>query len=164
MPNKCLNNYTVRKLLPFLFYLFAFSTIASAQAKVKPATPPSANTLQKLLTGTGLPFRVVNDSLAVIPYESENIPSFQVLTQKIGDLYIIYTNLTEAIPGKINDTKFKYLLQQSDHFDIIKIGLSDDNTMYLRADVYRTGITATLLTRIIKQVANVTNIIAGELK
>jgi len=55
-------------------------------------------------------------------------------------------------------------LQQNDHFDIIKIGLDSDNAVYVRADVYRANQTATLLARIIKQVANVTNIIAGDLK
>jgi hypothetical protein len=67
--------------------------------------------------------------------------------------------------GKIDETKYKYLLQQNDHFDIVKIGMSsDDNNVYVRSDVYKAGITASLLTRIIKQVANVTNIVAGELK
>ena len=119
--------------------------------------------MQKLLNGTGLPFTMANDSLAVVPYKGENISSYQVLVQKIGDLYIIYTNLTDAL-GNIEETKFKYLLQQNDHFDIIKIGLGNDNVIYIRADVYRANMNTTLLARIIKQVANVTNIITGELK
>ena len=80
-------------------------------------------------------------------------------------MYIVYTNLTEALQGKIDETKFKYLLQQNDHYDVVKIGMSaDDGTVYLRADVYRIATTATLLKRIIAQVANVTNIIGGDLK
>ena len=122
--------------------------------------------LQKLLTSTGLPFRMVNDSLAAIPYGGENITSYQVVVQKVGDLYIIYTNLTEALPGKIDSTRYKYLLQQNDNFDIVKIGMGidDNSTMYVRADIYRAGTTTEMLARIIKQVANVTNIVAGDLK
>ncbi len=121
--------------------------------------------LQKLLTGTGLPFRMANDTLAAIPYGGKNISSYQVVVQKISDLYIIYTNLTETLPGKIDETKYKYLLQQNDHYDAVKIGMSaDDNIVYLRADVYKTAITTALLKRIIEQVANVANIIGGDLK
>ena len=139
--------------------------IAFAQTKPKPLVKQAEPELKKLLSGTGLPYKIVNDSLAVIPYGGENIKSYQVVIQKISDLYIVYTNLTEALPGKIDETKYKYLLQQNDHYDVVKIGMSaDDNTMYLRADLYKTATTAALLTRIIKQVANVTNIIAGELK
>ena len=86
---------------------------------------------------------MANDSLAVIPYEGENIASFQVLVQTVGDLLIIYSNLTETLPGKIDDTKYKYLLEQSNNFDIVKIGLSDeDKTMYLRADLYKSDTNA----------------------
>ena len=154
----------MKKLFTLLLCLLLFSTAILAQAKVKAIARTPANTLQKLLNGTGLPFTVVNDSLAAIPYKSENIPSYEVLIQQIGDLYIIYIELTKLLPGKIDDTKLKYLLQQNDHFDIIKIGLDSDNAVYVRADVYRANQTATLLARIIKQVANVTNIIAGDLK
>ena len=93
----------------------------------------------------------MNDSLAVIPYEGENIASYNVLVQKAGDLYIFYTNLTEALPGKIDDSKFKYFLQRNNDFDIIKIGLeTSDNTVFVRVDVYKAGTTA--------------NIVAGDLK
>lgn len=150
-----------------IFFLCCFllpATIILAQTKAKPPVKTAVNTMQKLLTGTGLPFTAVNDSLAVIPYKGENIASYQVIVQKISDLYIVYSDLTEVLPGKIDETKFKYLLQQNDHFDVIKIGLGNDNTVYVRADVYRTSLTTVLLTRIIKQVANVTNIIVGDLK
>ncbi|MGZ5283767.1 MAG: hypothetical protein ACXWEY_15940, partial [Bacteroidia bacterium] len=66
---------------------------------------------------------------------------------------------------KIDETKYKYLLQQNDHYDVIKIGMSaSDGTVYLRADVYKAGTNTILLKRIIEQVANVTNIVAGDLK
>jgi hypothetical protein len=108
---------------------------------------------------------MINDSLAVIPYEGENIASYNVLIQKVSDLYIVYTNLTETLPGKINDTKFKYLLQKNNDFDIIKIGLeSSDNSVYVRADIFKSVTTTALMTRVIKQVANVANIVAGDLK
>ncbi|MHB8930080.1 MAG: hypothetical protein ACYC5R_05730 [Melioribacteraceae bacterium] len=139
--------------------------IAFAQTKPKTTVKQSVPELTRLISGTGLPYKIVNNSVAVIPYEGKNIAAYDVVVQEISDLYIVYTNLTEALPGKIDDTKYKYLLQQNDHFDIIKIGMStDNNTVYVRADVYKAGITTALLTRIIKQVANVSNIIGGDLK
>ncbi len=155
----------MKKQLPFAFFLLFLTGITFAQSKQKPPVKQAVPELKKLLSGTGLPFKVINDSLAVIPYGGENITSYQVVVQKISDLYIIYTNLTEALPEKINETKYKYLLQQNDHYDVVKIGMSvDDNTVYLRADVYKTATTTSLLKRIIEQVANVTNIIGGDLK
>jgi hypothetical protein len=139
--------------------------IAFTQTKPKTDVKKPVPELQKLLTGSALPYKMVNDSMAVIPYKGENIASYQVIVQKISDLYIVYTNLTETLPGKIDDTKYKYLLLQNDNFDLVKTGISaEDNTVYLRADVYKTGINTTMLKRVIEQVANVTNIIGGDLK
>ena len=145
---------------------FLLSTgIASGQAKQKPPIKPQVQELKKILAGTGLPFRIINDSLAIVPYEGINIASYNVMLQKVSDLYIVYTNLTESLPGKIDDTKFKYLLQKNNDFDIIKIGIdSNDHTVYVRADIFKTGATTVLVARIIRQVANVTNIIGGDLK
>jgi hypothetical protein len=150
-----------------LLYIFCFLLSADAvlgQAKQKPPVKPATTELKKLLGSTGLPFRLINDSLAIIPYEGKNIASYNVMVQRISELYIVYTNLTEALPGKIDDTKFKYLLQRNNDFDIIKTGIdSASNIVYLRADVYKAGMTSTVMTRLIKQIANVTNIVGGDL-
>lgn len=152
------------QLVIMLFFLLSAGA-AFPQTKPNPPVKETMSSLEKLLTGSGLPYKMLNDSLAVIPYEGKNITSYQVLVQAIGDLFIIYTNLTETFPGKINDTKYKYLLQQNDNFDVVKIGMSaEDNTVYLRADMYKSGTSNSLLKRVIKQVANVTNIIGGDLK
>lgn len=136
-----------------------------AQVKTKLSLKPAANELAKLMLGIGLPSKMVNDTLAVIPYEGNNIAKYNVIIQKIGDLIITYTNLTEVLPNKINETKYKYLLQQNDNFDVVKIGLNvEENIFFVRADAYKVGLTTALLQRIIKQVANVTDIIGGELK
>ncbi len=155
----------MKKHLICMLCLLLSAGIAFAQTKPKTTVKQSVPELTRLISGTGLPYKIVNNSVAVIPYEGKNIAAYDVVVQEISDLYIVYTNLTEALPGKIDDTKYKYLLQQNDHFDIIKIGMStDNNTVYVRADVYKAGITTALLTRIIKQVANVSNIIGGDLK
>ena len=155
----------MKRQLIFSLVLCLFTSLVFGQAKPKTAPKPVQSELKKLVTGTGLPFKLVNDSLAVIPFEGENIANYDVIVQKIGGLYIIYSNLTEILPEKIDESKYKYLLQKNDHFDIVKIGMnSDDNTIYLRADIYKAGLTSVLLTRIIRQVGNVTNIIAGDLK
>jgi hypothetical protein len=154
----------MRKILLATLYLLLSAGITYSQSKQKPPVKQNVPELKKLLSGTGLPFRIVNDSLAVIPYEGENVASYQVIIQKNADLYIVYTNLSEALPEKLTEARYKYLLQQSDNFDIVKIGLAEDNTIYLRADLYKTTATTVILKRIITQVANVTNIIGGDLK
>lgn len=150
----------------FLTICILFSVLlVQAQSKPKAAANPPQSELQKILTGSGLPFKLINDSVAVIPYEGINIASFNVFVQKVGDLFIVYTDLMEILPGIIDETKYKYLLLQNDHFDIVKIGISsDEKSVFLRADLYKSNLNTTVLTRVIKQVANVTNIIAGEIK
>lgn len=143
------------------FVLSAGIVFSQAKPSVKQALPE----MKKLFNDSKLPYKMINDSVAVIPFQGVNIPSYEVVIQKIGGLYIIYTNISEALPVKIDASKYKYLLQQNDHFDIIKIGMSaGDNMLYVRADIYKTCMTSALMDRVIKQVANVSNIIGGDLK
>jgi hypothetical protein len=158
-----INQPTMKKHLALLCCFLVMASISFAQAKPKPVAK-ATSPLNKLMSATGLPFTMANDSLAVIPYEGEHIESYQVIVQKVSDMYIIYTDLTEALPGLIDESKYKYLLLQNGHFDIIKIGLGEDGVMYVRADIYRSTVTSAILGRVIRQVANVTNIIGGELK
>ena len=154
----------MKNILCMVCFLFAAS-ITYAQPKQKTPVQKPLPELPKFLTASGLPYKMLNHTVAVIPYEGENLASYEVVVQKISDLYIVYTNLTEALPGKIDETKYKYLLQKNDEFDLIKIGMSEaDNAVYVRADIFKAATTATLLTWIIKQVANFTNIAAGDLK
>lgn len=147
-----------------LFFCLVIAT-TQLQAQAKPKTPAPANMaeLPKLISTMGLPYNVINDSLVVIPYGGENVKDFKVVIQQASDLYIVYTNLSESIPGKLDESKNKYLLQRSADFDMIKIGLSED-VYYVRADIFRKGLTSPVLKRVITQVANVTNIIGGDLK
>ena len=154
----------MKKQLLLCCCLFVLTSISIAQSNQKQTAKPFTPPIKQLLTGSGLPYKMVNDSLAVIPYGGENIQSYQVLVQKVSDLYIVYTNLSEAIPGKLTEAQYKYLLQRNDEFDVIKIGLANDGTFYLRADLYRSIATNAILKRLISQVANVANIIAGNLK
>lgn len=154
----------MKKQLLVFYCLLLLTGITIAQSNQKPIAKSGAPELKKLLAGSGLPYNLVNDSLAVIPYGGENIASYKVLVQKVSDLYIVYTNLSEALPQKLNETQYKYLLQRNDHFDIIKIGLAEDGIFYLRADLYKSIATTPILKRIISQVANVANIIGGDLK
>lgn len=154
----------MKKQIIIVIYLLLSSGIAFTQAKQKAPAKKVVSGLEKILSGTALPYKIINDSLAVIPYEGANIASYNVYIQIISDLYIVYTNLSEALPEKLDEVKYKYLLQQNDHFDIIKIGLAEDGTFYLRADLYKVTATTPILKRIISQVANVTNIISGDLK
>lgn len=155
----------MKKHLVIMLTFLLSTVIVFSQTNPKPTVKKPMPLLEKLLTGSGLPFKMANDSLAIIPYEGANIPSYHVLVQAIGDLFIIFTNLSETLPGKIDETNYKYLLQKNDHFDVVKIGMgAEDNTFYMRADLYKSGTNAALLKRVIAQVANVTNIIGGDLK
>ena len=56
-------------------------------------------------------------------------------------------------------------MQQNEHSDIITTGMrDDDNNIFVRPIFYKSGSTTSLLQKIITQVANVTNIMAGQLK
>ena len=157
----------MKKILLCITCLFLFAATAFTQTKPKPkpVTKTVVSELKKLLTGSALPFEMINDSLAVIPFEGDNIASYKVVVQRVSDLFIVFTNLTDALPGKIDETKYKYLLQQNDQYDVVKIGMSaGEGIFYLRADLYKSGVNTALLTRVIKQVANVANIIGGDLK
>jgi hypothetical protein len=150
--------------LVFALCFMLLPTFLFAQSVKKTPPKTSQSELKRHLSGSGLPYKMVNDSLAVIPYEGANVASYNVIVQKVSDLYIVFSNLSEALPGKIDESKYKYLLLQNNEYDIVKIGMSsDDFSVYVRADIYRTGTTTAQLTRIIKQVANVTNILAGDL-
>ena len=147
-----------------MFCLLLSAGITAAQSQKKLPSKQAVPELTKMLTGTGLPFTMLNDSVAVIPYGGENIAKYEVVVQKVSPLYIIFINLSEAMPGKLNEAHYKYLLQRSDHFDIVKIGLAEDGIFYLRADLYKSIASTLILKRIISQVANVANIIGGDLK
>jgi hypothetical protein len=155
----------MKKNFSCLFFAVLITGATFAQPKSKPVSKPAQYELQKILTGINLPYKIVNDSLAAIPYEGNNVKSYQVIIQKISDLYIVLTDLTEIFPGKIDSTQYKYLLHQNNNFDLVKIGMSsEDNNVYLRADLYKAGTNTALLKRVIQQVANVTDIIGGDLK
>ena len=148
-----------------IIFLQLLSAMAFSQPKSKVPAKRTPSALEKLLTGSDLPYKIVNDSLAVIPYEGVNIPSFQVVVQGISYLYIISTNLTEMLPGKIDSTKYKFLLQLNDRYDFIKVAVnSEDNSAYLRVDLYKPSTNAALLKKVIAQAANVTDILGGDLK
>ena len=155
----------MKKQLTVLLLVLLSSRLAFSQTKTKQPVKKAVSALEKLFTGSGLPYSMVNDSLVVTPYGEENIASYKVLVQSISDLVIVFTDLTETLPGKIDFTKYKYLLQQNNQFDIVKIGINpDDNSVNLRADLYKAGTNNILLKRVIEQVANVTNIIGGDFK
>jgi len=144
--------------------LLASFAYAQPKPKVKTVAKLPKYELEKILTGIGLPYQIVSDSLAVIPYEGNNIKTFQIVVQQISDLFIVLSNLTEALPGKISESNHNYLLHQNNNFDIVKIGISDaDNTVAVRADLYKVGTNTALLKRVIAQVATVTDIIGGDL-
>ena len=55
-------------------------------------------------------------------------------------------------------------MQKNEYSDIITTGMSGDgNNVFVRQIFYKSGSTISLLQKIISQVANVTNITAGEL-
>lgn len=154
----------MKKKLMYTCFLLFVGMFCFAQTNQKPQPKTAIPQLKKILAGIDLPIKIVNDTLAAVPYEGAHIASYQVIIQKIGDLYIVYTNLSEAIPNKLSEAQYKYLLQRNEHFDIVKIGLGEDGVFYLRADLYKATATTQVLKRIITQVANVANLIAGDLK
>jgi hypothetical protein len=79
----------MRTCLLFSFCFLLLVGMGFGQSKQKTPVPAAVSALKKMLSGTGLPFKLVNDSLAVIPFEGANIASYNVLVQKVSDLYIV---------------------------------------------------------------------------
>ena len=106
---------------------------------------------------------MVNDSLAVTSYGGDRIAYYQVIQQRISDPVIVYTNLSKALPGKIEEIKYKYLMQQNEYSDIITTGMSgDDKNVFVPGYFYKSGSITLLSQKIITQLANVENIMAGQ--
>lgn len=87
----------MKKQFVVIFSLLFSAGITIAQSQKKLPAKQAVPELSKMLTGTGLPFKMLNDSVAVIPYGGENIATYEMGVQKVSPLYIIYTNLSEAI-------------------------------------------------------------------
>ncbi|MBU7578123.1 MAG: hypothetical protein KAF40_08695 [Flavihumibacter sp.] len=152
------------KMILYLVMVIGLPMLVTAQPKAKSPIKPEPFRLEKLVAGSGLPYKMVHDSLAVIPYTGEHVKEFDLVVQKASDLLLIYTNLSDALSGKLDSTAYPFLLQQNHHFDLVKIGMDESQTVFVRADVYLAATNVKLLTRMIKQVANVTNILGGILQ
>jgi len=126
----------MKKQWLYLICFILISGTAFSQPKQKAPAKKALTGLEKILSGTDLPYEMKNDSLAVIPYKADNIESYDVIIQTVSELYIVYVDLSSTLPGKLTESLYKYLLQRNGYFDIVKIGLVDDGSFYLRADVY----------------------------
>ncbi|KAK6021253.1 hypothetical protein OSTOST_13076, partial [Ostertagia ostertagi] len=168
---KCVPSGSVYKLVAATVQIYTGkdnkeqgSNASVTLSKPKGPVKPVVAAFEKMVAGTKLPYKMINDSLAVIPYEGENVPNYQVVVHKAGDLIIVFVNLSDLWPGKLGAERYEYLLQQAYQFDILKIGMdADDKTIYARADLYKTTVTSPILGRVIRQVANVTNILGAQL-
>lgn len=158
----------MKKQFVYLMCLLLTASVSFAQSKQKTTAKPVKLGFEKVLDEIGFAYEKISDTLAEIPVEGTNIPSIKVRLGKVDDLYIIYLNLTKALPGKLDETKYQYLLEKNNFFDVVKISLDKvdkaQNFFYIRAEVYAFGVKAANLKRIIIQVADAADIIAGELK
>lgn len=148
----------------FLASIFFATNILFAQIK-KPSPKKIISNFENILIKTALPYEMVNDTLAYISYEGNNLKLYKVNITKMGYLYVVFANLSQIFPDKINETKYQYLLEKNNDFDLVKIGLSRESKMfYTRADVFLENLNAKIFKKIIAQVANVIDEIAADLK
>lgn len=120
--------------------------------------------IDKVMTEIGYPYTKVNDSIATITFTGEVVKSYDLSFFKTGGLYITYINLSK-LPGlTINESKYKYLLTCNTNFDLIKVGLEEDGTAFIRCETYVNGALAGNLKRIIDQVGNAVEEVASKLK
>ena len=151
------------KQLKCLFVLLVIFVPLLMRAQTKSFVPKKEGIMEQLLLKVALPYRIINDSLAVIPYSGSSIPDYQIVIQRVSDLCIIYTNLSEVQSFKDDSLVMHHLLQQADHFDLIKIGMDQHNDVYIRSDAFIDLLNSKYMERLIRQVANVANIVAGEI-
>lgn len=158
----------MKKQLVYLMCLLLCANISFAQTKQKTTAKPVKSGFEKVMDEIGFAYEKISDTLAEIPVEGTNIPTIKVRLGKVDDLYIIYLNLSKALPGKLDATKYQYLLEKNNLFDMVKISLDKadkaQDFFYIRAEVYAYGVKAANLKRIVIQVADAADIIAGELK
>lgn len=155
----------MKKQLLFLASFILVSSILFAQAKPKISVKPKLTGIEKKVAEMGFPYEKISDSIVVIPFEGSHIPSYKVRFAQVSDLYIIYINLTESIPGKLDETKYKYLLEQNNDLDFVKVGLDkSNNKFYMRIDVLSAASNTASLKNLINQIANAADQIADDLK
>lgn len=152
----------------YLTCLLLSASITFAQNKQKTTEKPVKSGFEKILDEIGFAYEKISDTLAEIPVDGNYIPSIKVRLGKVDDLYVIYCNLSKALPGKLNATKYQYLLEKNNLFDLVKIGLDKvekaEDFFYIRSEVHTYGAKAVNLKKIVIQVADAAEVIAGELK
>ncbi|OIR06949.1 hypothetical protein GALL_108550 [mine drainage metagenome] len=154
----------MKKQLLFLASFILASTILFAQAKPKIPVKKNLTDIERKVSEMGFPYEKISDSIVVIPFGGSHIASYKVRFAQVSDLYIIYINLTEAIPDKLDETKYKYLLEQNNDLDFVKVGLDkSNNKFYMRIDVLSAASNTASLKSLINQIANAADQIAGDL-
>jgi hypothetical protein len=146
-----------------LLGFMVLSTFSAVNAQQKALPKKVASPITRLLYSISLPYRIINDSVAVVPFTGTAIQNYEVVIQRVSDLCIVYTNLSDIYPLTKDSVLMRYLLQSANHFDLIKIGINSQNDVYIRTDAFIDILNGRYLERLIQQVANVTNIMAGNL-
>lgn len=148
--------------MKYFVFISIFLVTINAQAQQKIKQP--GGSLQKMLNESKHQYKKLTDSIYQITFAGDNIKEFDVTISQISDLFVISVDISEAMNLELKPEKYESLLKSNDAYDIVKIGLSEyNNHLYLRADIYSSIVNTAILKRIIAQVANVTEIIAGDL-
>jgi hypothetical protein len=145
----------------FCVSLLLMSTIfLPAQTKTK----KSMTGIEKKVAEMSFPYQKINDSLVVIPFKSTHLSAFNIVFARSGALYILYVNLSDALPGKLDANKYQYLLQQNNDIDFVKIGLDKESgKCFLRTDVLVDGASTNNLKKLLNQMGDAADLIATDL-
>lgn len=87
----------MRKRLLVFCCLVLLTGISVARSKKKLPEMQAVLELTKMLTGTGLPFKMLHDSVAVIPYQGENIATYDAIPGKLNEAHNINTCCNKMI-------------------------------------------------------------------
>ena len=89
---------------------------------------------------------------------------FQVVVTVKGDLLIVFVTVEQKARIQRTPELDQKLLKMSHKFDFVKIGIDDDDDVFVRIDTHLRLLDSAALVEIVEQVSRVTDLVYRELK
>lgn len=139
------------------------SNIASAQTQTMSAQA-SAEKAAALLDKSGYPFRKASENLWVVSFNGKQIADIQVIIRTAPDF--LFADVTIAKKREMRPTAelFYKALKLAHSYDIVKIGLDNDDDLFVRVELKMRTMDVDEFKSYIKQTAAAADEIYGQIK
>lgn len=148
----------------FLIGLLFVSILSFAQNNKTTSTKKALTGIDKIMTNIGYPYKKYNDSVATIVFDGTAIKTYTVMVMKVGKLYVAFLNLTEALNIKVDPSKYKYLLESNSEYDFIKIGLTENEEVFIRYETTIDSFNTASFKSVIDQMTDAAEALAPKLR